>query len=385
MSTRLLPMVLGATGTLTLLALPLLMAPNAALAEVSTPRQIADRASAHCKSPRWSPDGKQLAYDVYDPKREAREVWIVHLDDGNRMEEVVVSGGSAAAKLRGKKPPVLELEWAPDMKLLNKPYVFSSVGQQRNFDLYADGSWLTKNRGNDGQPAWSPDGRFIAFTSQQKNSGDIFYIDLGGDSEKPKRVTSWPNMTELRPRWSPRANQLAFTRSQAGKRGQDIGICDDVTNPKNSMRMVTDWAADEIRPSWSPDGKWIGFYSNKGRKNPKLFDLWVIGADGANAQQLAKDVIVDDHLGPAWTPDSSTILYVARDFKKNNPVRWVRRDGAEKGVLETGTQLNSDLAIGADKKGLRLAFRALGQSGSTNKTWQRLYMVRFTMDDLKAN
>ena len=63
----------------------------------------------------------------------------------------------------------------------------------------------------------------------------------------------------------------------------------------------------------------------------------------------------------------------------------MRRDGSQKGVLETGTQLNSDLAIGADRKGLRLAFRALGQTGSTNKTWQRLYMVRFTMDDLKAN
>lgn len=375
MTTRIHSLLLGAAFCL----------PLGAAAEVSTPRKVADRAAAHCQSPRWSPDGKQLAYDVYDPKNERREVWIVHLQDGNRMEEVTVGGSGGLNRLKGKKPPVLELAWAPDMKLLNKPYVFSSVGLKRNFDLYADGSWLTDNPGNDGQPAWSPDGRFIAFTSQQKNSGDIFYLDLGGDDDKPKRITSWPNMTELRPRWSPRANQLAFTRSQTGNRGQDIGICDDVTNPKGSMRMITDWAADEIRPSWSPDGKWIAFYSNKGRKDKKLFDLWVIGADGANAKQLSKDVIVDDHMGPAWTPDSSTVLFVKRDFKRNNPVRWVRRDASEGGILDTGTQLNSDLVIGADRKGLRLAFRALGQTGSTNKTWQRLYVVRFTMDDLKAN
>lgn len=359
--------------------------PSFATAEVSTPRQVADRPAAHCQSPRWSPDGKQLAYDVYDPKRDAREIWIVHLDDGNRMEQVRVAGSSGRLdKLKGKSPPVVELEWAPDMKLLNKPYIFSSMGTRRNFDLYADGQWMTTNPGNDGQPAWSPDGRFIAFTSQQRNSGDIFLLDLGGDSDKPKRVTSWPNMTELRPRWSPRQNQLAFTRSQSGKRGQDIGICDDVTKPKESMRMITDWAADEIRPSWSPDGKSIAFYSNKGRKDKKLFDLWVIGSDGKDAKQLAKDVIVDDHLGPAWTPDSSTILFVRRDYKANNPIRWVRKDGTANGVLDTGTQINSDLSIAADKKGLRLAFRALGQTGSTNKTWQRLYIVSFAMDDLKG-
>lgn len=374
MNTRSFLLVLGAAFIL----------PSLSVAEVSTPRQVADRPKAHCQAPRWSPNGKQLAYDVYDPKRDVRETWIVHLDDGNRMEEVTVAGGGAAAKLGGKKPPVVELEWAPDMKLLNKPYVFSSMSPKRNFDLYADGSWMTTNSGNDGQPAWSPDGRFIAFASQQRNSGDIFLLDLGGDSDKPKRVTSWPNMTELRPRWSPRQNQLAFTRSQSGKRGQDIGICDDVTKPKDAMRMVTDWAADEIRPSWSPDGKSIAFYSNKGRKDKKLFDLWVIGSDGQGAKKLAEDVVVDDHYGPAWTPDSSTLLFVRRDYKANNPIRWVRKDASQNGVLDTGTQINSDLTIAADKKGLRLAFRALGQTGSTNKTWQRLYVVTFTMDDLKA-
>lgn len=358
--------------------------PTLATAEVSTPKQVADRPAAHCQSPRWSPDGKQLAYDVYDPKNERREIWIVHLDDGNRMEQVTVAGGSASAKLGAKAPPVVELEWAPDMKLLNRPYVFSAMSPKRNFDLYADGQWMTKNAGNDGQPAWSPDGRFIAFTSQQKNSGDIYLLDLGGESDAPQRVTSWPNMTELRPRWSPRKNQLAFTRSQAGKRGQDIGICDDVTKPDDSMRMITDWDADEIRPSWSPDGKSVAFYSNKDRADKKLFDLWVIGSDGQNPKQLAKDIIVDDHFGPAWTPDSSTILFVRRDYKDNNPIRWVRKDGSQNGILDTGTQINSDLAIAADKKGLRLAFRALGQTGSTNKTWQRLYFVTFTMDDLKG-
>jgi len=354
-------------------------------AEVSTPRQIADRPSAHCQAPRWSPDGKQLAFDVYDPTKDKREVWIAYLDGSNKVEQVTVGGAKAAELLGAKEPPVVEFAWAPDMKLLSKPYVFSSIGPRKNFDLFADGSWLTTNPGNDGQPDWSADGRFIAFTSQQKDSGDVMLLDVGGD-EKPARVTFWPNMTEYFPRWAPRGNQLLFIRAQSGNHGQDIGVVTDVARPQDTMRMVTDWAGDEIRPSWSPDAQFIAFYANKdrSREDDKIFDLWVIGVDGTGAKQLAKDVVVDDHKGPAWTPDGSTVLYVQRDFKRDNPVRWIRKDGSATGVLDTGTQLNSDLALTAQGPTLRLAFKALGQTGSTNKTWERLYVVTFSMDDLKA-
>ncbi|MEZ4469136.1 MAG: hypothetical protein R3F43_33045 [bacterium] len=302
------------------------------------------------------------------------------------MEQVTVGGAKAAELLGAKEAPVVEFAWAPDMKLLSKPYVFSSIGPKKNFDLFADGSWLTSNPGNDGQPDWSPDGRYIAYTSQQKDSGDVMVIDLGGESDKPLKVTLWPNMTEFAPRWSPRQNHVMFTRAQSGNRGQDIGVVTDVTKPQDSTRMVTEWAGDEIRPSWSPDGQFIAFYANKdrSREDDKIFDLWVIGADGSSPKQLAKDVVVDDHKGPAWTPDASTILFVQRDFKRDNPVRWIRRDGSQTGILDTGTQLNSDLALGAQGATLRLAFKALGQTGSTNKTWERLYVVTFAMEDLKA-
>ncbi len=51
--------------------------------------------------------------------------------------------------------------------------------------------------------------------------------------------------------------------------------------------------------------------------------------------------------------------------------------------LATGTQLNSDLALSMRAGKLALAFKALGQKGSTDKTWERLYMVTFDMTDLQ--
>ena len=118
-----------------LLILGLLVVAAEAQAEVSPPRMLADRPAAHCQAPRWSPDGLNIAYDVYDPKKDTRETWIVSFTpDGRKSGDKQVNAGSGRASglLGGRKPPVVELEWAPDMKLLSKPYVFSSVGARKN-------------------------------------------------------------------------------------------------------------------------------------------------------------------------------------------------------------------------------------------------------------
>ncbi len=362
------------------------LVPAALHAEISTPRQIADRPAAHCDSPRWSPDGTQIAYDVYDPNKDTRETWIAHVTaDGHREgdpTEVTAGHTQAADLLSGRKPPVVEFEWAPNMKLLSRPYVFSSRGANKNMDLFADGDWLTKNPGNDGQPSWSKDGRYIAYTSQQADSGDIYAIDLQGDT-KPIRLTFWPTATEFSPKWGPKGHTVLFTRSQSGNKGQDIGLIMDTGRPQETLRMVTEWPGDEARPSWSPDGNLIAFYANKDTKSDKMFDLWVCDISGQNAKKLASNVVMDESNGPAWSPDSTTLFFVQQDFKADNPVQWVRADGTQHGNLDTGTQLNSDLAAFGKGDKVMVAFKALGQKGSTEKTWNRIFLVSFAMSDLK--
>ncbi len=357
-----------------------------AFADLSPAVKVAERVSAHCQTPRWSPDGKQLAVDVFNPKKDTRETWLLQVGPSNQKlgeSEVRTGRSGASSLLGGKKAPIVELTWAPNMKLLSKPYVFSSRGPKKNFDLFADGAWLTDNPGNDGQPAWSSDGRFIAYTSQRRDSGDIYVIDLQGDPEKPIRATLWPNATEFAPRWAPKKNYLLFVRSQDGNKGQDLGLVADVLRPQDSTQMVTNWKGDEIRPNWAPNGIQVAFYSNKDQKNTKLFDLWVVNIDGSKPKKLAQDVVVDD-LGPAWSPDGRAVLFVKRDFKENNPIRWVSTDGVRRGQLQTGTQLNSDLAIHSSSNGrIKLAFRSVGLNGSSDKLWQRVYVTSFTMDDLK--
>ncbi|MEE2787342.1 MAG: hypothetical protein VX589_08390 [Myxococcota bacterium] len=348
--------------------------------------EVADVTGAHCQAPRWSADGLQLAYEVYRPKKDTRETWIAELDSASRVtkrQEVSTGRSQASTLLGGRKAPIVDFEWAPTMTLLSKPYILSSRGPKKNFDLFADGDWLTKkNPGNDGQPSWSRDGRYIAYASQRQHSGDIYVIDLGGNPDSHMRATLWPNATEFRPQWSPTKNFLLFTRSQEGRNGQDIGLVIDVRRPQDTTRMVTQWPGDEIRPSWSPDGVRIAFYSNRGYKaDSKRFDLWVIGVDGNNERKLASDVVVDEHAGPAWTPDNQNILYVKRDFKRDNPIEWVRVDGSKRGVLVTNTQLNSDLVLHGRDDAWQLAFRSLGRRGAKDMVWQRIYMTQLSAKD----
>ena len=96
--------------------------PTAAVAEMSVSMRVASRPAAHCLAPRWSPDGKKLAVDVFEPKRDARETWIIEIDDAGRSvaeAEVTSTRGRASSRLGGSKAPVVELAWAPSMKLLS--------------------------------------------------------------------------------------------------------------------------------------------------------------------------------------------------------------------------------------------------------------------------
>ena len=358
-----------------------------ASAKVAPPVQVASRPSAHCQGPQWSPDGRKLAIDIYNPKVEAREVWVMDLNgrfNVTREEQVLPLGQKASRLNGGKTPPVIEFSWTPDMEMLNPPYVFSSQGMNRkNFDIYADGSWITEaNTGNDGQPVFSPDSNYLAYTSQQRESGDIMLIDYTGDMV-PKRLTNTPSATEYLPQWHPQASKLLFIRSQKS-RGQDIIIVDNPKQPQSSTRELTNWKADEIRPHWSPSGAYIAFYSNQDSGSDKIFDLWVIKADGSGAKRLAKDVIVDDHKGPAWSSDSSSVFYVQKDYKLSNPIMWSMIDGSRKGVVTAETQINSDLnAFHTPDGKTHLAYRSAGLKGSVKKTWQKIFVVSFKMSDLK--
>lgn len=362
------------------------MAPMFAIAQSGVGQSIFSLPGTHCQTPKWSPDGQEISIEMFSPKKDSREIVIVKLNDRyHSISETMVSTGrsKSSALLGGSRGLVVELAWAPDRSQLSKPYIFSSLGPRKNFDLFADGAWLTTNLGNDGQPSWSRDGRYIAYVSQQSESGDIYLLDLQGDIEKPIRATHYSDSTEYRPQWSYDGAKLLFTRSTESGRGQDVGLIRDASRPRESSQMIVEWSSDEIRPSWSPDGQRITFYSNKSQTNKKRFDLWVANIDGSGAKKLVSDVVVADVNGAIWMPDGKNIIYVKRDFKLDNPVSWVGADGKAGGRIETKTQLNSDMDLHVSGGRAKLAFTAHGLKGADKKTWRQIFVMEIKASDLK--
>jgi len=182
-------------------------------------------------------------------------------------------------------------------------------------DIYvinADGSGL--RRLTDGMdPAWSPDGKKVAFARWRDPRG-IYVIDEDGSNET--LLFGWSEAKA--PAWSPDGSHIVFTRHQAGGREKDIEITSWFTLPANPWwklglvrvedRYFTELLcyARSFSPTWSPDGKVIAYDSDYG--------LHLTATDGSIGGQsydrslyaLSTDV---RDTSPAWSPDGTKIAF----------------------------------------------------------------------------
>jgi Tol biopolymer transport system component len=156
----------------------------------------------------------------------------------------------------------------------------------------------------------------------------------------------------------------------------DIYVMADVAKPGDSIKALTRWPHDDLRPVWSPDGKKIAFYSNyNAAGDPKVWAVVVIAADGTDPAQgeglaakvVAEDVVPDVERGPAWMPDSGRIVYVKNDKHEYNPIYVVDVRDRTNAPVRTETKMNHDVSIAADGT---IAFRAQVDQ------WDQIYVMK---------
>jgi TolB protein len=115
--------------------------------------------------------------------------------------------------------------------------------------MAADGSdpvKLTDNAARDNQPAWSPDGRRIAFTSNRDGNQEIYVMNADGSNEI--RLTNDP-ADDAHPSWSPDGRRIAFHRTVLGH-GQIHVMKADGTDVKRLTELSP--VAFSGWPSWGP-------------------------------------------------------------------------------------------------------------------------------------
>ena len=187
--------------------------------------------------------------------------------------------------------------WSPDGTQL----VWSSV-RDFNLEIYvanADGSnsqRLTHDGGRDWFPSWSPDGTRIAFNSDRNGNEDIYLIDANG--ENLRQLTNDP-ANDIYAMWSMDGTTIMFVSERAHSltTGQlDLFLMDADGNNTRPLGEGEIFTGD---PTYSADGQQVAYISNAAGD----WNIYSMDADGGNARRIT-DSAADD-LFPVWRPVSA--------------------------------------------------------------------------------
>lgn len=145
-------------------------------------------------------------------------------------------------------------------------------------------------------PAWSPDGRKLAYVSFENRRAAIFVQSLAtGERDK---ISEAPGINGA-PAWSPDGSQLAMTLSKDGN--PDVYV---MNVSSKALRKLTDSSSIDTEPAWSRDGRTLVFTSDRGGK-PQLY---TVSALGGAAQRLTYDG--DYNARGVFSPDGRSIAMV---------------------------------------------------------------------------
>jgi dipeptidyl aminopeptidase/acylaminoacyl peptidase len=295
--------------------------------DVLAVRQVSD--------PQLSPDGSRVVYVVSraDMKENAvdADVWLVS------------TTGGAPIRLTTAKKSDAQPRWSPDGRTL--AFVSARGERPQVFLIDPNGGeadQLTESKGGVSSFQWSPDGRRIAFIAQrdltseeerrQKDKDDAFVFDrefrmsrvsvIDVATRAVKEVVRGDfHVTDVQ--WSPDGAHLAWVTSPTNRqddgRLSDIWIAhvDSATQPAgapNAPRLLVRNTGPDNAPRWSPDGRTIAFLT---RPSPAgaigelgLTELAVVSTDGGTPRLLAPDFLYQAGT-PAWSADGRTISFTA--------------------------------------------------------------------------
>ncbi|MBI3241142.1 MAG: PD40 domain-containing protein [Chloroflexi bacterium] len=190
--------------------------------------------------------------------------------------------------------------WSPDGKKL----AFASR-REGSWDLYLldieSGalSHLTDDIGFEANPSWSPDGAYIVYEGYANDNFDLYFVGVGGGA--PVRITHDP-AADFAPAWSPRGRSIVFVSYRAGGPKPDLYLYNlDNPDEATSITRLTDTAeVAEDEPQWSKDGRLV-VYSDA---NSPLNIVYTTLADASGATPIES---TQGHF-PTWSPDGTGIL-----------------------------------------------------------------------------
>jgi dipeptidyl aminopeptidase/acylaminoacyl peptidase len=289
------------------------------IASRSEPKDFAKQLTDHTKDgsymnerPAFSPQGDRLA--IFSDRSDYTEVYIISAIDGKVIERLV----------KGERSGDLE-----------------------SLHSYVSGL------------SWSPDGRSLAFVSKSKGKDVLSLIDVR-KKKIYKRLRF--NLDAMRsPSWSPDTGKIVFVGIENGK--TDIYSCDLETE---QARRLTDDYYDDEDPSFSPDGKFIAFSSDRpissfedsasheyGHYNLHLYDL-----ESHQTTPLTENQ--GNNASPTWSPDGRKLCFVS---DRNGTYNLYVLDLDSSVTFPISNVLSGCFSPSWSKDGEKIAFSAFQKGG----------------------
>jgi dipeptidyl aminopeptidase/acylaminoacyl peptidase len=286
-------------------------------------------------SPRWSPDGRYFAFlaarGPEEEKKLGAQVWLLD------------RRGGEAARLTDIKGGVNDYAWSPDGTRL---VIVSSDRDPADEPEKLDG-WKRKTR---------PPIVIDRYHFKQDRAGylqrlysHLWLLDTA--ARKAEQLTSGP-YSDNAPAWSPDGRRIAFVSARGPDPDRSPNANVFVVEARagaEPKQLTTYQGPDGGRPAWSPDGQWIAFLRGDEPRFSayNLNKLAVVPAEGG-AVKVLTEALDRSVSGPIlWTPDGKALLFLVADDR----VVYVGRIAAAGGPVEKLTEGRwtvSSLSLGPD-------------------------------------
>jgi dipeptidyl aminopeptidase/acylaminoacyl peptidase len=269
-------------------------------------------------APKYSPDGRRLAYAVDLDGSESFHLFVHEFASGRAVD--LAAGISYALQPN--------FAWSPDGR-----EIAFLADKESHFDAYilpvasplpegsTDKSILPARRILDvGSPGWnvkwSPAGAWLAVIVE--GAGQDFHAYLvSPDGKTNQDITEAGKLIDLHnPAWSPDGKRLAFSSNAHGRR--NVGIYEPATA---QLTWLSDKEEERYSPAWSPDQKKLVFVASRGAAT--WLEVWAQGEE-----PLHKLVESGQHYLPTFTPDGGSVVFIFDNPRHPCDLwKWSLQDG----------------------------------------------------------
>jgi TolB protein len=239
------------------------------------------KTKAYDETPAWSPDGKRIVFVSY--RKAVGKLWVVN------------ANGSGLRRLTRGKSKDFDPAWSPNGSLIAYASTANPPGL---WVVRPDGTHarpLTRRGVSGGAPSWAPNGKRIVFGGgcDLSHLHTCVYV-INADGSHKRRLTQLGYLDDWAPAWSPDGRQIAWIH------GPELWVMNADGSSPHKLHPAGDWPDDsppyDTFPSWSPDSSRILFgttYSQSG--------LAVVNRSGSGFAQVASGIIKTG-IYPAWRP-----------------------------------------------------------------------------------